>query len=113
RRIEGLAPSTVSIGSRRPIIAAAAAGDLPLSFAQQRLWFVDRLAPGNASYNLPSAFRLRGPLSIDALTLAFDEIVRRHAVLRTIFPEAEGSPVQLILAPRNRKVPLVDLTAMS
>jgi amino acid adenylation domain-containing protein len=71
----------------------------PLSFAQQRLWFIDRLAPGNAAYNNPVAMRLRGPLDLDVLTAALTEIHRRHEILRTTFPLENGEPVQRIGAP--------------
>jgi amino acid adenylation domain-containing protein len=69
----------------------------PLSFAQQRLWFLDRLEPGSATYNVPAAFRLAGDLKVQALEQSLDEIVRRHEVLRTIFPTINGDPVQRIL----------------
>jgi len=67
-------------------------GDVPLSFAQQRLWFLDQMQPGSATYNIPAALLLRGPLDCHALGLAFDEIVRRHEALRTTFlPSAQGA----------------------
>lgn len=68
----------------------------PVSFAQQRLWFVDRLFPGNSFYNVPTAIRLSGVLNIKALSESFNEIVRRHEILRTSFGTQEGQPVQLI-----------------
>jgi amino acid adenylation domain-containing protein len=68
----------------------------PLSFAQQRLWFIDLLAPGNAAYNNPVGMRLRGPLDLDALAAALTEIHRRHEILRTTFPLEDGEPVQRI-----------------
>src|SRR5205814_446165 len=67
-----------------------ALGPAPLSFAQQRLWFLDKLEGGGASYNVPSAIRLTGALDVDALKRALEEIVRRHATLRTRFPEVDG-----------------------
>jgi amino acid adenylation domain-containing protein len=72
----------------------------PLSFAQERLWFLDRLTPGSAFYNCPAAVRLTGHLDVSALEKTLSEIVRRHAVLRTTFPLADGRPVQLV-APRT------------
>lgn len=69
---------------------------LPLSFAQQRLWFLDQLQPGSPFYNLFSAVRLQGELDISALEQSFDEIVNRHEALRTIFPNVNGKPVQVI-----------------
>ena len=68
----------------------------PASFAQERLWFLDRLRPDSASYNLPEAQRFRGPLDTAALGRALAEVVRRHEALRTTFAEADGVPVQVI-----------------
>src|SRR5919199_4324692 len=69
----------------------------PLSFAQQRLWFLDRLSPENPAYNLPAAVRLQGQLNLSALLQqTLNEIVRRHEVLRTDFAEVDGQPVQQI-----------------
>jgi amino acid adenylation domain-containing protein len=81
----------------------------PLSFAQQRLWFIDRLAPGNAAYNNPAAMRLRGPLDPDLLTAALTEIHRRHEILRTTFPWENGEPVQRIGDPEPAVVHRIDL----
>ncbi|HEX2188130.1 MAG TPA: amino acid adenylation domain-containing protein, partial [Longimicrobiaceae bacterium] len=72
---------------------------LPLSFAQQRLWLVDRLEPGSAAYNLPYALRLRGALDTVALRASLDALVARHETLRTTFAEKNGEPVQTIHAP--------------
>ena len=69
---------------------------LPLSFAQQRLWFLDQLAPGSLFYNIPMAVRLSGPLDVEALERSLNEIVRRHEALRTTFDERNGQPVQII-----------------
>ncbi|HEX2079919.1 MAG TPA: amino acid adenylation domain-containing protein, partial [Longimicrobium sp.] len=69
---------------------------LPLSFAQQRLWFLEQLEPGGSAYNVPVALRLRGALDVPALERAVEEIVRRHEVLRTTFAQAGGEPVQVI-----------------
>ncbi|HKT49920.1 MAG TPA: amino acid adenylation domain-containing protein [Candidatus Angelobacter sp.] len=71
-------------------------GDLPLSFAQQRLWFLDQLQPGNAAYNMPFAVRLTGRLHMGALRQSFNHIVQRHEILRTTFPERNGVAVQKI-----------------
>ncbi|MET0395594.1 MAG: amino acid adenylation domain-containing protein, partial [Longimicrobiaceae bacterium] len=69
---------------------------LPLSFAQQRLWVVDRMEPGSPAYNLPYALRLSGELDVAALRAGLDALVRRHEVLRTVFAERGGVPVQVI-----------------
>jgi len=85
-------------------------GDPPLSFAQQRLWLLDRLEPGTATYNLPSALRLTGELSVEALERTFTEVVRRHAALRTTFALAAGHPVQVIADPRPLELRVLDLS---
>jgi natural product biosynthesis luciferase-like monooxygenase protein/amino acid adenylation domain-containing protein/non-ribosomal peptide synthase protein (TIGR01720 family) len=71
-------------------------GVLPLSFGQQRLWYLDRLEPGNVAYNNPSALRMSGRLDVDALERALNEVVRRHEVLRTTFVLEDSGPVQRI-----------------
>ncbi|HET7233234.1 MAG TPA: amino acid adenylation domain-containing protein [Longimicrobium sp.] len=81
---------------RPPLRRVERGGPLPLSFAQQRLWFIDRLQPGTGTYNIPAALRLRGELDADALARALAEVVRRHEALRTVFGEADGEPVQVI-----------------
>ncbi|MEA2604413.1 MAG: hypothetical protein QOF89_5405 [Acidobacteriota bacterium] len=80
----------------RPIRRASRDGDLPLSFAQERLWFLDQLTPGSPAYNVPVAFDVRGSLDVPALERAFAEVVRRHEVLRTSFPSRGAHPVQEI-----------------
>jgi amino acid adenylation domain-containing protein len=82
---------------------------LPLSFAQQRLWFLDKLEPGSSVYNLPTAVRLQGALNIAALTGSINEIVRRHEALRTAFAAADGEPFQVILPTLTLQLPVVDL----
>jgi len=84
-------------------------GDLPLSFAQQRLWFLDRLQPESPFYNLPAAVRLRGRLRPEVLARCFAEIVRRHEALRTSFPDAAGVPVQRVEPPYAPALPWIDL----
>lgn len=81
----------------------------PLSFAQQRLWFLDQLDPGSPVYNIPLAVRVRGFLDLNALENTFREIVRRHEVLRTSFGERGGSPVQLVGFERQFEFAVFDL----
>jgi amino acid adenylation domain-containing protein/non-ribosomal peptide synthase protein (TIGR01720 family) len=85
---------------------------LPLSQAQERLWFLDRLSPGSAVYNLPGAFRLRGPLRPGALAWAFGELTRRHEALRTRFVTVVGHPVQVIDPPMPFVLPAIDLSGL-
>src|SRR5512146_42213 len=71
-------------------------GPAPLSFAQERLWFLDQLTPGLAADNIPVALHIKGPLQMKALKQSLDEIVRRHEVLRTTFNILDDQPVQVI-----------------
>ncbi|MFL5538127.1 MAG: condensation domain-containing protein, partial [Longimicrobiaceae bacterium] len=82
----------------------------PASFAQERLWFLDRLRPGEISYNLPFALRLRGALDVDALERSLGEIVRRHEALRTAFQERGGTPLQVIAPFGGLRLPVKDLS---
>src|ERR1041384_4761227 len=82
---------------------------LPLSFAQQRLWFLDQLESGSTSYNLPAAVRLRGALDVNALQRALDEMVRRHETLRVSFPTLNSEPVQFITPTLELPLDLIDL----
>ena len=84
----------------------------PLSFAQQRLWFLNQLEPGNSFYNEAKAVRLTGPLKPEALQKALDEIVRRHEVLRSNFGLVDGSPVQIVAEHWDLKLPVIDLRTM-
>ncbi|HEU0053791.1 MAG TPA: amino acid adenylation domain-containing protein, partial [Longimicrobium sp.] len=79
-----------------PIVPVARGPVLPPSPAQERMWFLDRLRPGSALYNLPAALRLEGDLDTAALERSLGEIVRRHEPLRTTFREVDGAPVQVI-----------------
>jgi amino acid adenylation domain-containing protein len=94
-----------------PIPRAPRNGNPPVSFAQQRLWFLDQLSPGSSAYNIPQAFRLRGELNRPALERAIGEIVRRHEVLRSVFAYEDDRPVQVILPPASFTLPLSDLSA--
>ncbi|MFE7676811.1 amino acid adenylation domain-containing protein, partial [Streptomyces albidoflavus] len=73
--------------------------DLPLSFAQRRLWLLHQLEGRSATYNIPVALRLSGSLDRDALQRALEDLVERHETLRTVFPQSKGAPCQLVLEP--------------
>jgi amino acid adenylation domain-containing protein len=83
---------------------------LPLSFAQQRLWFLDQLQPGNPLHNLPLAVRLTGHLHRAALEQTINEIIRRHEALRTRFAVVEGQAVQVIAPELRWELPVADLS---
>jgi amino acid adenylation domain-containing protein len=93
-----------------PILPVSRDKDLPLSFAQQRLWFLDQLEPGSTVYNVPGAVRMRGPLDVAALEQSLNEIVRRHEALRTTFSMLEGEPVQVISSSLRVSLPVLDIT---
>jgi natural product biosynthesis luciferase-like monooxygenase protein len=96
--------------SAPPIERIAREGPLPLSLAQQRLWFIEQLEPGNLAYNILGAVRLRGELNAPALERAFNEIIRRHESLRTTFAVGDdGTPIQLIKAAEPFRFSSVDL----
>ncbi|MEV4188439.1 condensation domain-containing protein, partial [Streptosporangium canum] len=81
-----------------------------LSYAQERLWFLDRLTPGDGTYNMVVCERLIGPLDSGALARALSEIVARHEALRTVFPQVGGAPVALVLDPAPVEIERLDLT---
>ncbi|RYZ36976.1 MAG: non-ribosomal peptide synthetase, partial [Myxococcaceae bacterium] len=85
---------------------------LPLSFAQQRLWFIDQLEPGTALYNIPVAVRLEGTLRREVLEQALREVVRRHEALRTTFTEANGQALQAIHPEVDLSLDAVDLSGL-
>lgn len=86
---------------------------LPLSFAQQRLWFLDQLESGSAFYNVPAAVRLTGTLNVDALPRALDHLANRHEVLRTSFSSRNGQPFQIIAPALRLPFDVIDLTEIS
>ncbi|HEU0054941.1 MAG TPA: condensation domain-containing protein, partial [Longimicrobium sp.] len=88
------------------------AGELPLSFAQERLWFIARLQPDSPAYNMPFVLHLDGALDAGALGRALEEIVRRHETLRTVFRQGEIGPVQVVLPPPSIDLTPVDLSAL-
>ena len=95
------------------IMRTLRAETLPLSFAQERLWFLDQLEPESAAYNIPRAVSLTGSLQISALEQSVNEIVRRHEALRTSFVDVGGQPAQQIAAELELGLPLIDLQRLS
>src|SRR6185369_15099513 len=97
-----------------PLVPVPPQRSLPLSFAQQRLWFLDRLEPGSGLYNIPLAVRLRGAVDPGLLRGIFAEVVRRHEVLRTTFDfdALAEEPVQVIAVPFIPELPVIDLAGL-
>jgi len=95
-----------------PIRRADRDVDIPLSFSQERLWFLNQLNPASSSYHVPRAIRLRGRLPLAVMKATWGEVVRRHEILRTRFPTRGGRPVQEIGVPRAVPLPVVDLARL-
>jgi aspartate racemase len=95
------------------IVPRRQGGPAPLSFAQQRLWFLEQMEGALTAYNLPVAWRLRGPLNREALRRALEAIIRRHEPLRTTFAVVEEEPVQVIGALERFELPLEDLRGLA
>lgn len=105
--------ATTRGGYAPPIKPVSRENQLPLSFSQQRLWFLDQLEPGNAAYNLPTAIRLIGELDVVAFEKTLSEIFKRHEVLRTCFPATNGIPVQEINSPAPVRLEVQDLSFLT
>ncbi|MFP2932623.1 amino acid adenylation domain-containing protein, partial [Pyxidicoccus sp. 3LG] len=108
-RVDALASASRETSLSPPLRPAPRTSPLPLSFAQQRLWFLDRLEPGSPFYNMPIALWLEGTLDVEALERALTELVRRHEVLRTTFEEG---PLQRIHPPARVPLRRVDLSTL-
>ncbi|MFE3643404.1 amino acid adenylation domain-containing protein, partial [Streptomyces sp. NPDC059169] len=113
--VVGLAQRLDGGGARLVLTAGGRPERLPLSFAQQRLWLIDRMEGPSALYNMPLALRVRGPLDPVALERALGDLVARHETLRTLITEQDGEPHQLVLAATDAPLPveLRDCTAES
>ncbi|HET9269643.1 MAG TPA: condensation domain-containing protein, partial [Vicinamibacterales bacterium] len=104
--------ATPRVAGTTPIPRRHATEPCPLSFAQQRLWVLDQLEPGNPAYNMRVALRLSGTLSIDALEQSLSEILRRHDGLRTTVRTISGQPVPVVSPARPLHLPVVDLSRL-
>jgi amino acid adenylation domain-containing protein len=87
--------------------------ELPLSFAQERMWFFEQLSSGTSAFNIALGVRFTGPLNVSALEQTFSEIIRRHEGLRTVFRESNNQPVQIIQPPPRFKLPVADLSSLA
>jgi acyl carrier protein len=98
-----------------PLLAQPRAAEqgMVLSFAQQRLWFLQQLEPRRSAYNVPVATRLGGPLNVAALEQALNGLVQRHEVFRTRFPPVNGQPQQFVTAAELASVPIIELNGLS
>jgi amino acid adenylation domain-containing protein len=111
RRVRGLvrtAPPAIPAVNRRQ-----AAGPAPLSLAQEQLWYFSQLAPDNPVYNEAASIRKDGPLDLDALRRAFNEIVSRHEIWRTTFALEGGRPLQVVRDTQSYELPLIDLSSLA
>ena len=112
RRERAAGPPPERAAGAEPIPPRPDRAAFPLSFAQQRLWFLDQLSPGDPAYNIHGAVRLRGALDLAALARSLRAIAARHEILRARFPTVEGRAEQVIAPPGGPALPVVDLTAL-
>src|SRR5882672_649422 len=103
----------ISLVETQTFVTAPSERRAPLSFAQQRIWFLDQIAPNNPFYNLSCAVALEGRLILEALEKVINEIVKRHEALRTRFEVEDGAPVQVIDEWKPRKLEVEDLTGLA
>src|SRR5262249_17126964 len=112
RRIAALSPEKRMLLARQLKQRGREFNSFPLSFAQQRLWFIDQLEPGNPAYNMPAAVRYRGALDHAALEKAIAEIFRRHETVRTRFADVDGEPVQIVMPVQQQSLQVLDLSEL-
>jgi amino acid adenylation domain-containing protein len=112
-RVEGERTSGSQAHLAPPVTAVDRDGELQLSFAQERLWFLDQLEPGSVSYNMPGALRLEGSLEMQVLQRVLSELVARHESLRTSFRSVDGRPLQVIHEPSPWSLQEQDLSHLS
>src|SRR5437667_2761348 len=107
----------INIPETQAILPRKTGDPCPLSFAQQRLWFLDQLEPGSTAYLIPQAFSFQGELHIEALERSLEELVRRHEILRTTFAVRTGlgadpQPVQVVHPASDGVLPVIDLRGL-
>ncbi len=95
-----------------PLVAGARPEEIPLSFAQQRLWFLDQLEPGSTVYLIPRTLRIEGDIEVYSLKRSLQELIHRHESLRTTFAEREGQPVQVIHPASDIPLFVIDLQGL-
>ncbi len=115
--VAGLARAVDAFRSAAPVaplvpVDRSEHAELPLSFVQEPLWFLDQLVPGNPFFTMPAAYRLSGPLDVDALGRALTSVVARHEALRTTIPSTGGRPYQRITPPAPVALAVEDLAAL-
>ncbi|OUL18199.1 non-ribosomal peptide synthetase [Nostoc sp. 106C] len=101
--------TTIATSKIPPIVACERNGNLPISFGQQRLWFLHQFEPNSSSNNMPVVVRFTGNLNVVVLEESLREVVRRHEVLRTTFPAVNGKPTQVIATDVSLTLPVIDL----
>ncbi|NEW55868.1 amino acid adenylation domain-containing protein, partial [Nocardia cyriacigeorgica] len=106
RELAGRIGGAVADSALPPLIAQDRTAPIPLSIAQQRMWFLNRFDAASAGYNIPFALRLTGPLNVAALTAAIEDVIARHETLRTVYPEHDGVASQLVLPAGSQPVHL-------
>src|SRR5215831_2226858 len=102
----------VGVEERSTIPVAGRDGELVLSYSQQRMWVLEQLVPGNSAYNIPVAIRMQGTLNLPALEQTFAEVMRRHEVLRTVFPNVNGNARPKVEPFAHLRLPVIDLSGL-
>ncbi|WP_306362892.1 non-ribosomal peptide synthetase [Nocardia sp. CC227C] len=114
--VAGLAAELAAIGGApaRPALTSRPRPErIPLSPAQQRMWFLNRFDAESTAYNIPVALRVSGALDVEAMRRAFADLILRHEILRTVYPRHDGGPVQVVLPPEDRAVPRLEVGALT
>lgn len=102
-----------TVAASLPLIPVSRDQNLPLSFAQQRLWFLEQLEPGTATYNIPAVLRLTGNLDVAALEASLNTVIERHEALRTSFPALDGQPIQAVAPQLQVNIVTLDLSEVA